>query len=516
MMEAAMQHSQPSSHVRGGRHGVRAVAIASMLLAAGWASAQPTADPAPAIQPDASADATATDAPEGSALFTKAADALKKAQSISYRVRYRATGGMEQYSAAVEADVRMLRDSTALGYTNGWAVRSIGSGLPKPNAERMDFDVAWVGNTVEFISHEDKKVVERRSSREARSTAFSVANSARLQELFAAKPFSKEVAANAQHKMLERTQVGGVECDVVEVTFSDRKGKSVWAFGVDDHLPRRLESVIENVMMTGSTVLELDEVRVDTSRPPSMSRSSVRVDVPEGYAEDRPAKPTPAAAPMAAKAPESKDAEGKPVDAKSSEIKLPEEKPEPKDAPIDGVPEKTEDRGMPQTKPADEPEAKAAESVSNASIEPPLTAGPDFDLRASTGGRVSLASLRGRVVVLEFGGSWCLALRESRGELDQLAARFEGKPVSVLALSARDKQPDVAMERFRSQNHTYPLLVEADAAAAAYRIRAYPTYVVLDGEGTIIKVVPGFTKGETIETIGGFVTDHLASRRPGA
>ena len=507
-----MQHSQPSSHVRGGRHGVRAVVIASMLLAAGWASAQPTADPASASQPDASADATATDAPEGSALFTKAADALKKAQSISYRVRYRATGGMEQYSAAVEADVRMLRDSTALGYTNGWAVRSIGSGLPKPNAERMDFDVAWVGNTVEFISHEDKKVIERRSSREARSTAFSVANSARLQELFAAKPFSKEVAANAQHKMLERTQVGGVECDVVEVTFSDRKGKSVWAFGVDDHLPRRLESVIENVMMTGSTVLELDEVRVDTSRPPSMSRSSVRVDVPEGYAEDRPAKPTPAAAPMAAKAAESKDTEGKPVDAKSSEIKLAEEKPEPKDAPIDGVTEKTEDRGMPQAKPADEPEANA----SNASSESPLTVGPDFDLRASTGGKVSLASLRGRVVVLEFGGSWCLACRESRAELDQLVDRFAGKPVSVLALSVRDKTPDGAMERFRQQNHKYPLLVEADAAAEAYHVRAYPTYVVLDAEGTILKVTPGYEKGKTVEAIGGVITDHLAGRRPGA
>jgi peroxiredoxin len=515
-MEASMQHSQPRSHVRVDRHASATVMIASLLMGAGWALAQPTADPAPATQPDASAEGGATDAPEGSALFTKAADALKKAQSISYRVRYRATGGMEQYSAAVEADVRMLRDSTAMGYTNGWAVRSIGSGLPKPDAARMDFDVAWIGNTVEFVSHEDKKVIERRSSREARSTAFSVANSARLQELFAAKPFSKELAANARHMVLERARVGGVECDVVEVTFSDRKGKSVWAFGVEDHLPRRLESVIENVMMTGSTVVELDEVRVDTSRPASMSRASVRVDVPEGYAEDRPAKPTPPPAPMAAKATESKESEGKLADAESSGLKLPEEKPEPKDSSIDGGPEKTEDRVTPEAKPADEPEAKPIETASNARSEPPLTVGPDFELRTSTGGKVSLSSLRGRVVVLEFGGSWCLACRESRTELDRLTERFANRPVSVLALSVRDKTPDVAMERFRAQNHTYPLLVEADATAEAYRIRAYPTYVVLDEAGTIVKVMPGFTKGDTIEAISGFVTDHLASRRPGA
>lgn len=508
------------TRVRAPRLTMGAVTIASVLFAAGVAAAQPTADPVPASGGEGTGDQAATEARGGSELFSKAADALKKAQSISYRVRYRATGGMEQYSAAVEADVRMLRDSTALGYTNGWAVRSIGSGMPKPDAPRMDFDVAWIGNTVEFVSHDDKKVIERRSSREARSAAFSVANSARLQELFAAKPFGKELAANAQYKVLDRRQVGGVECDVVEVTFSDRKGKSVWAFGVDDHLPRRLESVIENVMMTGSTVVELEEVRVDTSRPPSMSRSSVRVDVPEGYAEDRPTKPKPPAAPMAATATEGKDSEGKPVDAKSSEFTLPEGKPEPKDASIDGVSGKASAEPMPEAKPAEEPistpEAKTTATESNARSEPPLTVGPDFDLRASTGGKVSLASLRGRVVVLEFGGSWCLAMRESRGELDQLAARFDGKPVSVLALSVRDKQPDVVMERFRAQSHAYPLLVEADAAAAAYRIRAYPTYVVLDGEGTIIKVLPGFEKGTTIDSIAGAVTDHLATRRPGA
>lgn len=501
-----MQTSSRSRHCRSRTRVAGALSLVAAWCASGWA-AQPTADPAPAGATEPSQERT------GSEYFTRAAEALKKAQSISYRVRYRATGGMEQYSAAVEADVRMIRDSTAMGYTNGWAVRSMGSGMPKPNAERMEFDVAWIGNTVEFVSHEDKKVIERRSSREARSTAFSVANSARLQELFAAKPFSKELAANAVYNVLDRRQVGGVECDVVEVTFSDRKGKSVWAFGADDRMPRRLESVIDNVMMSGSTVVELEEVRVDTSRPPSMSRSSVRVEVPEGYAEDRPARPTPAAAPAETRAAETKNPDDKGVESKSPEIKIAEEKPEAKEAPVDDPAAKAVDRELPDAKPIDEvasPEAKPSAS------EPPLTVGPDFDLRASTGGKVSLASLRGRVVVLEFGGSWCLACRESRTELDQLAERFANRPVSVLALSARDKTPDVVMDRFRAQNHAYPLLVEADATAEAYRIRAYPTYVVLDEAGTVVKVVPGFTKGETIETIGGFVTDHLASRRPGA
>ncbi|MEI7658324.1 MAG: redoxin domain-containing protein [Phycisphaerae bacterium] len=514
-MKAAMQHHQNSTRARRSTHATGIALIVSLIASAGWAH-QPAGEPAPtgartgepasAGQPGE----TAKDEHGGAEYFTRAADALKKAQSISYRVRYRATGGMEQYSAAVEADVRMLRDSTAMGYTNGWVVRSIGSGMPKPNVDRMDFDVAWIGNSVEFVSHAEKKVIERRSSREARSTAFSVANSARLQELFASKPFSKEVAANAQYKTLERQTVGGVECDVVEVTFSDRKGKTVWAFGAADHLPRRVESLIENVMMTGSTIVELDDVRVETTRPPAMSRSSVRVEVPEGYAEDRPVRPTPAASPAATQA------ETKSVDGTPSDSKAPGAKPETKES--RGEEASPKGAATPEAKPFDEahaaPEGKPAEAAANE--RPPLTVGPDFDLRASTGGKVSLASMRGRVVVLEFGGSWCLPCRESRAELDQLTERFSSKSVGVLALSLRDKSPDAAMERFRSQNHKYPLLVEADATAEAYRVRAYPTYVVLDGEGTIIKMLPGYEKGKTVDAIANAINDHLAARRPGA
>jgi thiol-disulfide isomerase/thioredoxin len=485
----------------------RGLVLAACLAALSGraAAAQPIVDE-PAAQPPAStaAEPTAapasTDAKPGAEFFTSAAEELRKAQAISYRVKYHATGQMEQYSATVEAQVRMLRDASALGYTNGWQVRSTGAGTPKPGAERMNFDVAWRGSTVEFVSHADKKVYEKRSSREAKNTAFSIANSARLQELFSAKPFTRELSPAAEYKVLDRQTIGGVLCDVIEVSVGERKGKSTWAFATTDHLPRRFESFIENVMMTGSTVVELDDVEIETSKPTKLGKSSLRVDVPEGYAEDRPPKLAPVApAPVAEPAGKT---ETKP-DSGEKKDWVPSQKT------AEGA-----ENAVEAEKPATEATPKPAEHV-----EPPAPAvreAAPFELKASTGGTVSLASLKDRVVILEFGGSWCLPCRESRPELDQLAQRYASRPVTVLALSVRDKSPEAAIDRFKAQNHQFPLLVEADAVAAAYGVGAFPSYYVINGAGEIKHVEQGFTKTTTIDALAKIVDACLGAVKTGS
>jgi thiol-disulfide isomerase/thioredoxin len=515
---------------RGGRRGgpgrrvallVHALVLAQGSALVGIAAAQeaeksePPADTAsvPAAQPvtdDKSAaaarPATTNDKP-GAELFVNAAAALKKAQAITYRVKYHATGQMEQYSANVEAQVRMLRDPSASGQTNGWMVRSTGSGFSKPGADRMEFDAAWLGTPIEFVSHADRKVIERRSSREAKSAAYAIANSARMQEMFAARPFSRELAPAADFKVLDQQTIGGVKCDVVEVTFGERKGKSVWAFGADDHLPRRFESVIDNQMMSGSTITEIEGLEFEESRPPKLSKSSLRVEVPEGYTEDRPAKPTPPK-PVVPAVPEAK----KPED--STSLKTAESMPTDLKTP-EATPISTKETGSPDVRPAPEgvalPEALPAKETAAPAQPPPLLEGPDFDLRSSAGGKVSLASFKGQVVVLEFGASWCLSCRDSRPELDQFAQQNTSRPVKVLALSVRDKSPEAAIDRFKDGNHPYPLLVEADTAATAYQVRVFPTYYVLGFNHEVVKVEAGFTKTQTIANLAAAVEQYLAS-----
>jgi thiol-disulfide isomerase/thioredoxin len=469
-------------------------------------SAQPVTDDKTAPPAPAASRTAATNEKPGSEYFVNAAAALKKAQAITYRVKYHATGQMEQYSANVEAQVRMLRDPSASGQTNGWMVRSTGSGIPKPGGERMEFDAAWMGSPIEFVSHADKKVIERRSSREAKSPAYAIANSARMQEMFAARPFSRELAPAADFNVLDQQTIGGVKCDVVEVTFGERKGKSVWAFGAEDHLPRRFESVIDNQMMSGSTITEIEGLEFEDSRPPKLSKTSLRVDVPEGYTEDRPAKPTPPK-PVVPATPEDKKADDGTTTLKSAEpvpmdLKVPEAVPTvTKDAPV------PESRMVPEVPaPSETPAPKEAPAT-----PPALVDGPDFELRSSAGGKVSMSSFKGQMVVMEFGASWCLACRDSRPELDQLAQQNASRPVKFVALSVRDKSPDAAIDRFKDGNHPYPLLVEADATATAYQVRTFPTYYVLGFNHEVVKVEAGFTKTQTMANISAAIEQYLAS-----
>ncbi|MCX5688346.1 MAG: hypothetical protein NTV94_00895 [Planctomycetota bacterium] len=69
--------------------------------AAGNVAAQPVADDKAAAA--SAARTAASNEKPGSEVFVNAAAALKQAQAITYRVKYHATGQMEQYSANVEA-----------------------------------------------------------------------------------------------------------------------------------------------------------------------------------------------------------------------------------------------------------------------------------------------------------------------------------------------------------------------------------------------------------------------------
>ncbi len=466
---------------------------------------KPVAKPVNALPASSSSVSGALNDKPGSELFVAAADAIKRAQSLSYRARTYATGAMfEPHTAKIQADVRMLRSSNAGSQTGGWLVRSTGSGIPKANADSMNFDVAWTGHNIEFVTHADKKVIEKRNPREAKNQYFQIATSSRNDELTSPRPFSKELAASVEYEVGPREVIDGVECDVVTAIFGEKKAKTRYAFATNDHLPRRIERIIEGSMASGTMVLELGAVEVDENNPPRLNSSLLKVDVPSGYTEERlpkfitqpNVKPPPA------------DGGGKAVpEPVSGEI------PPMPDPGASGV-ETRLDRMNGET---------AAVAVSPPAAAPPLTPVPPplpelatpFELRSSNGDRVSLDSLRGNIVLVEFGGSWCLPCRKSHDELDGLIARFSGKPVKVIALSIRDKSPDGAIERFKQRTHQFPLLVEADTVAQQWGARTFPSYFIVGITGEILKSDQAYVKDVTIPALGDEIEKILRDMETG-
>jgi peroxiredoxin len=114
-------------------------------------------------------------------------------------------------------------------------------------------------------------------------------------------------------------------------------------------------------------------------------------------------------------------------------------------------------------------------------------AAPAFALRALDGRSVSLASLRGDVVLLYFWATWCPYCRkELPTTMEQLARRYRDQRLTVLAVNI-EEGADRVHAWSRQNGITVPVLLDLDGEVSAeYRVTATPTAVLLDREGRAI------------------------------
>ncbi len=123
---------------------------------------------------------------------------------------------------------------------------------------------------------------------------------------------------------------------------------------------------------------------------------------------------------------------------------------------------------------------------------------PEFSLRTRQGEEISLASLRGRVAVLDFWGTWCGPCRASVPELKDLVRRY-GDRLTVLSISVHDDEPRWA-SFVESHGMSWPQYRDADGSLAQrFGVHSFPTYLVLDGEGAIVHRITGLNERQSVQ-----------------
>jgi len=106
-------------------------------------------------------------------------------------------------------------------------------------------------------------------------------------------------------------------------------------------------------------------------------------------------------------------------------------------------------------------------------------------------GSRSLASYRGKVVVLNFWASWCQPCRTETPLLEQLQRRIATHGGTVLGVNYRDTTGD-ANAFARRFGVTYPSLRDVDGELANdYGTRALPETFVIDRQGKVTAVSRG-------------------------
>jgi cytochrome c biogenesis protein CcmG, thiol:disulfide interchange protein DsbE len=124
-------------------------------------------------------------------------------------------------------------------------------------------------------------------------------------------------------------------------------------------------------------------------------------------------------------------------------------------------------------------------------------AAPDFTLeRLDRDGDLQLASLRGKVVVLNAWASWCVPCKEEAPFLEEVWRSNRDRGVVVLGLDAKDFRADA--RRFADRyGLTFPLVYDGPGDAIdEYGVTGFPETFVIDREGRVVRAFVGAVDGE--------------------
>lgn len=135
--------------------------------------------------------------------------------------------------------------------------------------------------------------------------------------------------------------------------------------------------------------------------------------------------------------------------------------------------------------------AQKAREEAAKKVRPGATA-PDFTLPDLDGQSFSLSSLRGKYVVLDFWGSWCGWCIKGMPEMKKYYDKYKAKGLEILGIDCNDTE---TKWKAAVKKHELPWLHVRNTGktdvSALYGISGYPTKIVIDKDGKIVKVVEG-------------------------
>ncbi len=405
-------------------------ATLAVIAAAPATARQSTADRAApaAIQGRAPAPPGATPR-DAKAILRNAAEAMKKANALRYHAN---VGGQGVGSVA------RTRVSFARADAGGWKISVVGELFSKnPDGSTTSLrtiEIGYDGVTARSISQSDKVVAEYDIRKPDELKTFlnnHDGGASVIWEAIEPEPFASALAAPTL-KAIGTDKVEGVECDVVrfEAPGSDADTQVIEiAIAAEDHLPRRVSR---------SRKPEKPDDKV-TSRVTTMTEVAANdgvlgafvLSTPDGFMvkSETPRKPKP-------------------------------EAPKREQGPQQPLAE----RGL----------------LANG------TEAPAWTLKDSDGKDVKLSDYKGKVVVLDFWGSWCPPCRAAMPGIQKLHEKYKDRGVAVVGMNFERNAAANPAKFMKDNGYTYNLVLKADTIADKYKVNGWPTFYILDKQGKVL------------------------------
>lgn len=141
---------------------------------------------------------------------------------------------------------------------------------------------------------------------------------------------------------------------------------------------------------------------------------------------------------------------------------------------------------------------------------------PDIAMPTLDGGTVRLSDYRGRVVLVNFWGTWCEPCKEETPALQAAHQQFKDQGLVILGVNLRMQEPDEqAIRAFLDQygvTYTTALDIEGEAARL-FQISPIPTSYFIDPAGNIRYIRVGTLTQEEVAVLFGRLRQDAAALR---
>lgn len=118
-------------------------------------------------------------------------------------------------------------------------------------------------------------------------------------------------------------------------------------------------------------------------------------------------------------------------------------------------------------------------------------AAPDLALTDIKGQPVVLSALKGKTVLLDFWTTWCPPCRADAPYLDKLYDKYAARDLTIVGISVSEER--AVVEQFlKAHPHDFPIVLTTEnEMPTAYQISTFPTYIVIEKDGTLASAVEG-------------------------